>query len=242
MTLVEQSVERFSLLLASDSPVPGGGCGTAVSAALGASFIVMVARITSAKPEFAERRSSLARIADEADGLRRLFLSLVDRDAAAYARFAAAAGKYREPPPSTAGLCHEPRMPDVFTGAGAQSLRPRGECYRGAAFGRRLSLQTALRGCVAPPLEMLETAVSALRLAEELSEAYYPPTASDIGIAALSLETAARGAYLTVHINLKHLKDGVFVREMSEKSRVLIDRAEAAASEIYASVKSRVEN
>jgi formiminotetrahydrofolate cyclodeaminase len=197
MMLVEQSVESFSLLLASDSPVPGGGSGAAVSATLGASFIVMVARITSDKPEFAEYRTRLARIADEADGLRRLFLSLVDRDAAAYARFAAAAGT------------------------------PDGE--------------EALRGCVAPPLEMLEGTSAALLLARELSEAYYPPTASDIGIAALSLETAARGAYLTVSTNLKHLKDDVFVREKSEKSREIIARAESAASEIYASIKSRVE-
>jgi formiminotetrahydrofolate cyclodeaminase len=198
MMLVEHSVEDFSFMLASDSPVPGGGSGAAVSAALGASFIVMVARITRDKPEFAESGPNLDRIAVEADGLRRLFLTLVDRDAAAYARFAAVAG-----------------TPDA---------------------------EAALRDCVAPPLEMLDSAAQALRLARELSEAYYPPTASDIGIAALSLETAARGAYLTVHTNLKHLKDGVFVREMSEKSRLLIARAEAVAQEIYDSIKNNVEN
>jgi formiminotetrahydrofolate cyclodeaminase len=211
MMLVEQSVESFSLLLASDSPVPGGGCGAAVSAALGASFIVMVARITAEKHDFAVCgheegcgylcehgcRQELGRIAGKADELRRLFLSLVDRDAAAYARFAAVAG-----------------TPDA---------------------------EAALRGCVAPPLELLAGASSALRLARELSEAYYPPTASDIGIAASSLETAARGAYLTVHANLKHVKDGIFVSETAKKSRATLDRAEAAAAEIYASIKSHVE-
>jgi glutamate formiminotransferase/formiminotetrahydrofolate cyclodeaminase len=198
MKLMEQSLEGFSRLLAAGSPMPGGGSGAAVIAALGASFIVMVARISSDKPEFAERRTRLVRIADEADELRRLFLSLADKDSAAYARFVEAAG-----------------TPDA---------------------------EAALRGCVAPPLEMLEGASSALRLARELSEAYYPPTASDIGIAALSLETAARGAYLTMHTNLKALKDSVFVREISEKSRLLIDSAETAASEIYDLVKRHDEN
>jgi formiminotetrahydrofolate cyclodeaminase len=211
--LIEQNLEGFSLLIASGSPVPGGGSGAALTAALGASFIVMVARITAEKHDFAvcgrEQGcgrlcehgcgQELGRVAEKADELRRLFLRLVDEDAAAYGRFAAA----RKTPAASAA--------------------------------------EALRGCVEPPLELLKGAYSGLLLAQELAASYYPPTASDIGIAALNLETAARGAYLTVHINLKHIKDSAFVVETAKKSRAILDRAEAAAAEIYASVKKYVE-
>jgi formiminotetrahydrofolate cyclodeaminase len=210
--LTEQNLEDFSLLIASGSPVPGGGSGAALTAALGASFIVMVARITAGKHDFAVcgRESGcgylcehgcgqeLGRIAEKADGLRRLFLQLIDEDAAAYGRFAAA----KETP----------------------------------------AAERALRGCVEPPLRMLEGAGTGLLLAQELSASYYPPTASDIGIAALNLETAAKSAYLTVHINLKHIKDGAFTAGTAKKSRAILDRAEAAAAEIYTSVKKHVEN
>jgi glutamate formiminotransferase/formiminotetrahydrofolate cyclodeaminase len=211
MKLTEQNLEDFSLLLASDSPVPGGGSGAALAGALGASYVVMVARITAGKHDSAvcgreqgcgylcERGcgQELGRIANKADELRRLFLRLVDEDAAAYGRFAAA----KETPAADA----------------------------------------ALRGCVEPPLELLKGACSALLLAQELAVSYYPPTASDVGIAALNLETAARGAYLTVHINLKHLKDNAFVAETAKKSRAILDRAEAVAAELYTAVKNHVE-
>ncbi|MDR1149768.1 MAG: cyclodeaminase/cyclohydrolase family protein [Spirochaetaceae bacterium] len=219
MKLIEQNLEDFSLLIASGSPVPGGGSGAALTAALGASFIAMVARITAGKHDFAvcgrEQGcghlcehgcgQEFGRIVDKADKLRRLFLRLVDEDAAAYEHFTAA----KETTAATAAA----------SAAAAE----------------------ALRGCVEPPLKMLEGAYSGLLLAQELAAAYYPPTASDIGIAALNLETAARGAYLTVHINLKHIKDGAFAVETAKKSRAILDRAEAAAAEIYASVKKYVE-
>ncbi|MDR0383117.1 MAG: cyclodeaminase/cyclohydrolase family protein [Spirochaetaceae bacterium] len=197
MKLAEQSVEEFSLSVASDSPVPGGGTGAAVSAALGASFIVMVARITAGKPEFAARKLDLVRIASDADEARRLFLRLADEDAAAYGRFAAVA--------------------------------------------KTPSAGEALRGCLKPPLETLEGVSRALLLARELSAAYYQPTASDVGIAALSLEAAARGACLTVHANLKRIKDSVFVTETARNIRSALASAEAVAAEIYLAVKRDVE-
>ena len=101
----------------------------------------------------------------------------------------------------------------------------------------------ALRGCIRPPLELLEGSVASLRLALELSDRYYRPTASDVGMAALTLETAARGAYLTVGINLK--SGGLDVEEAAgyrAKSRSLLAEAEALSKEIYDAVNTCVEN
>jgi formiminotetrahydrofolate cyclodeaminase len=199
MKLIERSIEVFSDMLASDSPTPGGGTASALTASLGAGFIAMVARITAGKPDFTGEGERLLRLAREADRLRRLFLRLVDEDSAAYQRFAAAAAE---------------------TGAAERELR----------------------ACVEPPLELLEGICEALRLARELSGRYYLPAASDVGLAALTLETAARGAALTVNINLKHIKDRVFAAGASSKSRRLLDEAEAVSKEIYGQVKSYVEN
>ena len=101
----------------------------------------------------------------------------------------------------------------------------------------------ALRGCVRPPLELLEGAVAAIRLARELSARYYPPTASDVGIAALNLETAARGAYLTVCVNLKSgCLDGAEAAGYRERGRALLEEAETLSREIYGAVRKRVES
>ncbi|MDR2445598.1 MAG: cyclodeaminase/cyclohydrolase family protein [Spirochaetaceae bacterium] len=104
-------------------------------------------------------------------------------------------------------------------------------------------LKAALRGCIIPPFELLDGSVQALRLARELSSRYYLPTASDVGIAALNLETAARGAYLTVCINLKGDSfDADEKAEYREKSLSLLAEAEEISKEIYDSVKIHVEN
>jgi formiminotetrahydrofolate cyclodeaminase len=197
MKLTEQSLENYSVMLATGSPVPGGGTGAALTAALGASLITMAARITKEKPGFTEHEENLERIADNADKLRSAFLSLVDKDAAVYQQYTMAAGTTAEP--------------------------------------------DALRCCVEPPLEMLEHTATALRLARQLAAAYYPPVASDIGIAALNLEAAAKGALLTIYANLKHIKDKTFVTETLEKSRSLLASAETDAAALYALTRSHIE-
>ena len=85
--LVDRSLRAFSDDLASDAPVPGGGCAAAYAAALGAGLAAMVARIATKKaPDDTTLRDYIA----EMDNLRGDFLRLVDDDSAAYARVAEA--------------------------------------------------------------------------------------------------------------------------------------------------------
>ncbi|GHV31319.1 hypothetical protein AGMMS4952_19820 [Spirochaetia bacterium] len=72
---------------------------------------------------------------------------------------------------------------------------------------QRERLRGALKAAIEIPLRILQTSLAALDLAWQLSENYYAGTASDLALAALNLEAAARGAYLTVRINLNHLSD-----------------------------------
>lgn len=101
----------------------------------------------------------------------------------------------------------------------------------------------ALRGCVRPPLELLEGAAAALRLARELSARYYRPTASDVGIAALNLETAARGAYMTVCVNLKGGGlDEAEAADYRAKGGALLAEAETLSKEILNAVRGHTES
>jgi formiminotetrahydrofolate cyclodeaminase len=117
---------------------------------------------------------------------------------------------------------------------------------RFAAAKTGAEAEAALRGCLKPPFELLEASARALKLERELLGRYYLPTASDLGIAALNLETASRGAYLTVNINLRCGKGGAFTSEDAlsyrQKSRALLDEAETLSKEIYDSVKNHVES
>jgi formiminotetrahydrofolate cyclodeaminase len=90
MALRELSLEEFTAVLASPAATPGGGSASAVSGALAASLVAMVARNTAANPGFTDRAATLEDIASDADGLRRELVGLVDEDAAAFERVMAA--------------------------------------------------------------------------------------------------------------------------------------------------------
>lgn len=95
--LCDLSVDAFTEALGSGSATPGGGSAAALSGALAASLVGMVARNTAANPSFAERAETMAKIAAEADSLRQTLLELVDQDAAAFERVVAAFRLPKEP-------------------------------------------------------------------------------------------------------------------------------------------------
>ena len=90
MSLHELTLSRFTESLASGAPTPGGGSASALSGALAAGLVAMVARNTAANPDFADRAGELEEIAADAERLRAELLGLVDEDAAAFDRVMAA--------------------------------------------------------------------------------------------------------------------------------------------------------
>jgi methenyltetrahydrofolate cyclohydrolase len=84
------SLEAFTERLGSGTATPGGGSASALSGALAASLVAMVARNTAANPSFAERAERLDGIAAEAESCRQRLLALVEEDAAAFERVLAA--------------------------------------------------------------------------------------------------------------------------------------------------------
>lgn len=98
---------------------------------------------------------------------------------------------------------------------------------------RREAMQTALKHCVIPPFEMMETACDALEVTKSLLGKSNMSASSDLGVSALNLKTAVMGAWLNVLINLSSLKDEEFVSQYKNRGQEILDRCVKTADEIY---------
>ena len=76
--LRDLSLSEFSLRLASDDPVPGGGSASAAVAALGAGLLVMTCNLTVGRDRYKDVENDLL------ESMRVWFLAAVDRDSKAY--------------------------------------------------------------------------------------------------------------------------------------------------------------
>ena len=72
---------------------------------------------------------------------------------------------------------------------------------------RSAAMQAALALCIESPLRMMEISFEAMKLTEKLLGKTNVNALSDLGVAALMLGTAVKGAWLNVLINLGSLKD-----------------------------------
>jgi methenyltetrahydrofolate cyclohydrolase len=84
------TVGEFVDLLATAEPVPGGGSASAIVAAFSAALVAMVARLSLGREKYAAYSATIERAEELGARESRHFLELSDRDAAAFAQFAAA--------------------------------------------------------------------------------------------------------------------------------------------------------
>jgi formiminotetrahydrofolate cyclodeaminase len=101
---------------------------------------------------------------------------------------------------------------------------------------RTQAIQDALRVALATPLAALRACRQLIGLLDRLVEIANPNLISDVGVAAIVLDAALRGAKLNVEINLAWLKDAEFVAATRQE----IDAAAAEAAATTASVVERV--
>ena len=102
---------------------------------------------------------------------------------------------------------------------------------------RKAAMQEALKVCTKIPMEMLTYSVEALKAINEIVGKSNQSASSDIGVAALELSAAVRGAWLNVLINIGGIKDDNFVAEHKEQGTSLVTEAENLATKIYEEIK-----
>jgi formiminotetrahydrofolate cyclodeaminase len=78
------TVQQFLDALASSEPTPGGGTASAITGAIGASLLVMVASLTKSKTNGDDEKAALARVREPLAAARDRLVQLADEDTAAF--------------------------------------------------------------------------------------------------------------------------------------------------------------
>ncbi|GHS94321.1 sugar ABC transporter substrate-binding protein [Synergistales bacterium] len=92
MNLIDLTVRDFSAVLASDAPAPGGGSVAALSGALGAGLVSMVANLTKGREKYAEYDTLAKSVLLKSEELRARLLEAVQKDTNAFDAVMAAFG------------------------------------------------------------------------------------------------------------------------------------------------------
>lgn len=92
---------------------------------------------------------------------------------------------------------------------------------------RSKAIQDGTMTAALVPTKTMALSLHALRAAQALLEGFNTNAASDLGVAAMSLLTAVKGAWLNVQINCASLKDREAAEELLAKGRNIVSQAEA---------------
>ena len=113
--------------------------------------------------------------------------------------------------------------------SGAFAL-PKGTDEEKAA--RSAAIQRGLEACTRTPLEVMELAAETLELAASLPGRFNENSASDLGVAALSLQAGLQGAWLNVRINVGSLRDKELAESCRTRGEALLARALPLAEQV----------
>ncbi len=108
---IKGSIETYLKDLAARKPAPGGGSAAALSAAIGASLMSMVANYTVGNPNYKESEAKAAGILAKAEKFRAQLERLIDEDVAAYAKAAKGMKEYKKGSPEMDAVYKEAVKP-----------------------------------------------------------------------------------------------------------------------------------
>lgn len=110
-------------------------------------------------------------------------------------------------------------------------------------LARSAAIQEGLKACTETPLACMALGCEAVVLAHDfLERGFNTSSASDLGVAFLSLSAAIRGAWLNVLINLGSIKDETFRAERRAKGEALLAKALPLAEAGYEKILVLVQN
>ena len=98
MDMTTESCRTFVEVLASSAPAPGGGGAAALVGAIGTALGNMVGSLTVGKKKYADVEEDIQRLMAEGESLRIELLSMMDKDAEAFAPLAKAYGIPKDDP------------------------------------------------------------------------------------------------------------------------------------------------
>ena len=99
-------------------------------------------------------------------------------------------------------------------------------------------MEEALKTACSVPLEIMERAVEAIALHEELAVKGTRMALSDVGVGVLFCRSALMGAALNVFINTKSMKDREYADKINIKADELLQRGIDQADRVYRDVES----
>jgi glutamate formiminotransferase/formiminotetrahydrofolate cyclodeaminase len=97
---------------------------------------------------------------------------------------------------------------------------------------RDAAIEEATKQATLVPLDVLEKSIEALVLAKQIAEHGNKNSISDAGVAGLTAQTAAEGAYYNVIINLPNIQDKKFTTEIKAKAVLLKNKAVSIGDQI----------
>ena len=107
---------------------------------------------------------------------------------------------------------------------------------------RSAAIQEGLKACTRTPMEMMALCADAAALAASLLDHGFNDTsASDLGVAFLSLKSGLQGAWLNVLINIGSLKDRAFAEDCRKRGEALLARTLPLADDCFARIVSIIE-
>lgn len=105
---------------------------------------------------------------------------------------------------------------------------------------RKKAIQDATRYATEVPFRVMKTAFAILDIAEAMIEHGMKSSISDVGVGALCVQTAMRGAFLNVKINAASLDDKDFANSIIEQGNELIENMQFKMEKIMDLVHSKI--
>lgn len=128
---------------------------------------------------------------------------------------------------------------EAFEKVGAAYKLPKDSPAQEAARGE--AIQAALLGAAKPPIEVGETALSAIELAEELVDSGNPNVISDVAVAASLARAALEAAVVNIEINRAMIDDEGVRAELAdaiESSNSGLARADSVTARVRAGLQA----
>ena len=105
---------------------------------------------------------------------------------------------------------------------------------------RKQAIQDASKYATEVPYRTMQTAYDCLPLLKQMAEHGNPNSLSDVGVGALCIKTAVRGAWLNVLINAQGLSDKVWAENIVSEARALLSKNHAACDEIILGIEAKL--